>query len=248
MKETECCFIICISAPCRTFSGRAFCFAAKRPPAVAGFPNYSRAKSPGGIFMQTQAKIRKLTVTAMLAAVATVLMFFDFSVPILIPSFVKMDISELPALLASFSLGPAYGVAVCLLKNLFNLIFHGSTGGVGELCNFLMGAAFAGVAGILYQKNKNRKGAIVASLIAAAVMAVVSVPINYYISYPIYAKLFGGIDAIIAAYQAIRPGMNGLLECLVVFNMPFTLVKGLLDAAICFLIYKPLSPVLHGHT
>ena len=78
--------------------------------------------------MQT-TKTHNLVVTAMLAAVATVLMFLDFSVPFLIPTFVKMDISELPALLASFSLGPVYGIVVCLLKNIFNMIFHGSTGG-----------------------------------------------------------------------------------------------------------------------
>ena len=54
------------------------------------------------------------------------------------------------------------------------------------------------------------------------------------------------IDTIMGMYQAIRASTNGLLEGLVVFNPPFTLVKGLLDAVICFLIYKPLSPLIHG--
>ena len=120
---------------------------------------------------QKTANLRKLTVTAMLAAVATVLMFLDFSLPMFIPGFVKMDISELPALLASFGLGPVYGIAVCLVKNLFNLIFHGSTGGIGEVCNFLLGAAFVGTAGLLYKAHKTRKRAILASLAGAAVMA-----------------------------------------------------------------------------
>lgn len=196
--------------------------------------------------MKTHTQIRKLTVTAMLSAVATVLMFLDFSIPILIPSFVKMDVSELPALLASFSLGPVYGIVVCLIKNLLNLVFHGSTNGIGELCNFLLGAAFAGCAGLIYQRNKSRKGAILASVVGAVAMAVVSVPVNYFISYPVYAEMFGGLDKIIAAYQVLRPNVNGLLECLVVFNLPFTLLKGIVDAVLCFLIYKPLSPILHG--
>ena len=196
--------------------------------------------------MQTRNHIRELTVTAMLAAVATVLMFLDFSLPMFIPGCVKMDISELPALLASFSLGPVYGVAVCLIKNVLNLIFHGSTGGIGEVCNFLIGAAFVAAAGILYKRNKTRKGAILAALTGSAVMAVVSIPVNYFISYPVYAQMFGGLDKIIAAYQALRPGTNGLMECLLVFNMPFTFVKGLLNSVLCFLIYKPLSPILHG--
>ena len=191
------------------------------------------------------ARVHKTVVTAMLAAIATVLMFLDFSLPI-IPSFVKMDVSELPALLASFSLGPVSGIVVCLLKNVFNLIFHGSTGGIGELCNFLLGASFVGIAGLIYKYKKTRMGAVIGALVGAAVMAVISIPVNYFISYPVYAAMFGGMDKILAAYNAIRPGSDGLLECLLVFNAPFTLVKGLIDAALTFLIYKPLSPVLHG--
>ena len=196
--------------------------------------------------MTKTSHIRELTVTAMLCAVATVLMFLDFSLPMFIPSFVKMDVSELPALLASFSLGPVYGVAVCLVKNVLNMIFHGSTGGIGELCNFLIGAAFVATAGVLYRVNKTRRGAVIATLVGALVMAVVSVPVNYFISFPVYSAMFGGMDAIIGAYQSLRPGTNGLMECLLVFNMPFTFVKGLLVSVLCFLIYKPLSPILHG--
>ena len=196
--------------------------------------------------MKTKNHIRELTVTAMLAAVATVLMFLDFSLPMFIPGFVKMDVSELPALLASFSLGPVYGVAVCLIKNLLNLIFHGSTGGIGELCNFLLGAAFVATAGIIYRRSKSRKTAVIGCLVGAAVMAVVSVPVNYFISYPVYAKMFGGIDAILAAYQAINPNVDGLLQCLVVFNLPFTFVKGLISVVVTMLVYQPLRPFLKG--
>ena len=92
--------------------------------------------------MKTKNHVRELTVTAMLSAIGFVLMMVDFSLPMFIPFFVKMDISELPALLASFSLGPVYGAAVCLIKNILAAIFHGSTGGIGEVCNFLLGAAF----------------------------------------------------------------------------------------------------------
>jgi len=137
-------------------------------------------------------------------------------------------------------------VVVCLVKNVLAAVFHGSTGGIGEVCNFLMGAVFAAVAGLIYKRHKTRKGAVAASIIGSAAMAAASVPINYFISYPVYAAMFGGMDNILAAYQAINPNVNGLLACLVVFNLPFTLVKGLIDSAICFLIYKPLSPILHG--
>lgn len=197
--------------------------------------------------MKTKNHIRELTVTAMLSAVGFVLMMIDFSLPMFIPFFVKMDISELPALLASFSLGPVYGVAVCLVKNILAAIFHGSTGGIGEVCNFLLGAAFTASAGLIYKHRKSRKTAALGALVGAVIMALVSVPVNYFITYPVYAQMFGGMDLILGAYQELNPNADSLLFCLVTFNMPFTFVKGVLDAVICFLIYKPLSPILHGH-
>ncbi|MCI6399327.1 MAG: ECF transporter S component [Lawsonibacter sp.] len=179
----------------------------------------------------------------MLSAIAFVLMFLDFAVPFM-PSFVKMDVSELPALLAAFALGPVYGVVVCLVKNLLHLLIT-TTGGAGELCNFLLGACFILPAGLVYQKLKSRKGALLGAIVGAVVMGLLSIPLNYYITYPIYTN-FMPIDAILELYRAIRPSANGLLECLVTFNAPFTLLKGLLDVALCLLIYKPLSPLLHG--
>lgn len=191
------------------------------------------------------SKVRVLTGTAMLGAVAAVLMYLEFPIPIM-PAFVKLDVSELPALIASFAYGPVSGILVCLIKNLIKLPST-STAAVGELFNFVMGALFVGVAGLIYKRNKTSKGAIVGALLGALVMAVVSVPYNYFIVYPAYVVMYHlPLDAIIGMYQAINPNVNGLLACLLVFNLPFTFVKGALDAVLCFLVYKPLSPILHG--
>ena len=191
------------------------------------------------------SKVRVLTGTAMLGAVAAVLMYLEFPIPIM-PAFVKLDVSELPALIASFAYGPVSGILVCLIKNLIKLPST-STAAVGELFNFVMGALFVGVAGLIYKRNKTRKGAIVGALLGALVMAVVSVPYNYFIVYPAYVVMYHlPLDAIIGMYQAINPNVNGLLACLLVFNLPFTFVKGALDAVLCFRVYKPLSPILHG--
>lgn len=194
--------------------------------------------------MSAQSKMtHRIAVTAILGAVATVLQLFEIPIPVLIPNFVRLDFSELPALLASFSLGPVWGAAVCLIKNLFKL-FTSYSGGIGELGNFLFGISFVVPAGIIYKRHKSRRGAFAAALIGAACMAVLSVPINYYITYPVYTKLMP-LEAIISLYQQIRPSANGLLNCLITFNAPFTLLKGLLDVVLCFFIYKPLSPLLH---
>ncbi len=189
-------------------------------------------------------KTRKLAVCAMLGAVSTVLMFFSFNVP-LMPSFIKMDFSELPALLAAYSYGPMAGVAVCFIKNAMN-VFSTTTGGVGELSNFLLGCMFVIPAGMLYSKNKTKKGAVIRAVAGAVAMAVSSVAINYYITYPVYT-VFMPMDVIIGMYQAILPSVKTLLQALIIFNMPYTFIKGMLNVAIAMLIYKPLSPILKGN-
>lgn len=201
-----------------------------------------------------RSRTHKIAVTAMLSAAATVLMFLEFPIPFLIPSFVELDFSELPALLAAFSLGPVSGVVVCLVKNVIKGLLFSGTGGVGEMCNFLLGICFVIPAGLIYRYKKTRSGALIGALAGAVIMAVCSVPVNYFISYPVYTK-FLPIDVIIGMYQEIVQRfsdffhaswqVNGLLGCLIAFNAPFTLLKGLLDMGLCFLIYKPLSPLLH---
>ena len=99
-------------------------------------------------------------------------------------------------------------------------------------------------AGLIYRAKRTRGGALAGALLGSAAMAVCSVPINYFISYPFYTS-FMPLDTIIGMYQDLIPSVDGLLACLVIFNAPFTLLKGLLDTLLAFLIYKPLSPLLH---
>jgi len=193
----------------------------------------------------SRQRARYLTVTAMLSAVAYILMFIDFPIPFLIPSFIQMDISELPALIGSFAMGPACGVCICLVKNLLHL-FITSTGGVGELSNFLLGVAFVLPAGLIYKKKKSKKSAIRGALIGAVLMGVISIPINYFLTYPIYYN-FMPQEVILEAYRAIVPSMKNILQCLICFNMPFTIVKGLFSVGITMLTYKHLSPILKGN-
>ena len=189
-----------------------------------------------------------LTVAAMLSAVAFILMFIEFPIPMLIPAFIKRDFSDLPALLGAFALGPVYGVIISFMKNLLHIVIKGtSTACVGELSNFILGAIFSAVAGYLYKHHKSRKTAIIGAVAGAVAMGVLSVPSNYFVVYPAYVQFYHmPLEAILGMYQAILPSADSLIKCLIIFNLPFTLVKGLLDAVLCMLIYKPLSPILHG--
>jgi riboflavin transporter FmnP len=196
---------------------------------------------------------RKMVMTAMLSAVSTVLLFLNFPVP-LMPSFIKFDFSELPALIASFSMGPLWGVLVCFVKNLINLFLDGfETFGVGELSNFLLGVSLVLPAGILYRFMRGRRGALIGCLAGSVLMALVTLPSNYFLIYPVYATVFvpgatveEGMQVIIGLYQVILPWADSLWKCLLVFNAPFTLVKGLANTLLCFLVYKPLSHFIQG--
>ncbi|WP_099205994.1 ECF transporter S component [Scatolibacter rhodanostii] len=194
--------------------------------------------------VQKRVNVRKLAVVAVLGAVASVLMFLEFSIPI-VPSFLKLDFSELPALIAAFAFGPLSGVAVCLIKNVVNLLFSSSFG-VGSIANFLIGAVFVWTAGFIYQKGKNRKSAMIGVLVGSIIMGVASLFVNYYIVYPIYAQLMT-MEKIIQAYQVIYPGVKNLWQALLIFNLPFTIIKGFINAGLTFMLYKKLSPILKGN-
>ena len=197
---------------------------------------------------EKRINIRYMTMTAMLSAIAFILMFMDFSVPFM-PGFIKLDISELPALIGTFAMGPASGVIICLVKNILHLLIT-TTGGVGELSNFVLGAAFVLPAGLFYKYKKSRKSALIGSLAGALIMALFSLPSNYFVVYPFYTN-FMPEDAIIGAYNAIISVVGGhvdnLFQCLLLFNVPFTFVKGLLSVLITFLIYKHISPIIKGN-
>ena len=186
---------------------------------------------------------RKIAVTGIMSAVSAVLMMLSFNIPIM-PSFIKMDFSEFPALITAFSVGPFWGVLVCLIKNLLNLPFT-TTAGVGELSNFVVGALLVLPAGIIYKKNKNRASAFVGALIGSFITAVISVPWNYFVTYPLFSKILNmPLSVILKMYQVINPAVDNLFQALLIFNLPYTFCKGLVITVLTFLVYKKLSPII----
>ena len=188
-------------------------------------------------------KTRVIAGCGMLTAVAIVLQYLEFPIPF-IPSFIKLDFSDLPELIGAFAYGPLAGVAIALVKNVIHLAVSQS-GYVGELSNFILGAVFALVAGLIYKKKKTMKMALVGGVIGAICMAAVSFPSNLFIVYPFYYN-FMPKEIVLQAYQAIIPSMKSIEQSLLIFNVPFTFIKGLLCVIISMFIYKPLSPVLKG--
>ncbi len=194
---------------------------------------------------KTGITARQIAVTGVLSAAAFVLQLIEFPLPFLIPPFIKFDFSDLPAVIGAFALGPVWGILIELIKNVLHAVMASGSFGIGELSNFMLGAVFTGVAGLVYRKNRTKKGALIASVSGALAMAVFSLPSNYFVVYPVYYR-FMPEETILAAYQAIIPSVKSIAQCLLVFNVPFTFVKGMIDVGITFLVYKRLSPIIKG--
>lgn len=193
---------------------------------------------------QRKFSTRVMVGAGMLAAVSIVLQYLEFPIFIM-PFFIKMDFSDLPALIGAFAYGPLVGVVIQFVKNLVHLLASQSAF-VGELSNFILGAVFVATAGLVYKKDKTKKHAFKGGLIGAVVMGIASIISNYFLVYPVYYRLYMPEEVVLGAYQAILPSMKNIIECLLVFNLPFTIVKGLLCVVIAMLIYKPLSRILKG--
>ena len=184
---------------------------------------------------------RMLTTTALLGAISSILLFLNFALPIF-PSFIKMDVSDAPALIASFALGPQYGAFVELVKNLINLT-HTTTGGIGELANFTIGCAYVLPAGLIYRRNKTLRTAVRAIALGVVSMTVVAALMNYFVLIPLYSKLMP-LETIISMYQAINPYADTLGKVVLMSIVPFNILKGTITGILTFALYKRLSPIL----
>lgn len=190
-------------------------------------------------------RLRMLTTTAMLGAMAGLLMLVEFPLGFIAPSFYKIDLSEVPVMICTFAFGPVQGIVTELIKILIKLIFKGtSTGLVGELANFVIGVAMVIPAGIIYRRHKTKKHAVIGMAVSTAVMSAVGVFLNAWVMIPMYSR-FMPIEQIVEAGKAIIPWVTDSFTFCLFCVLPFNLIKGILVSVIVAVIYKPLSRLIH---
>lgn len=187
---------------------------------------------------------RKVTMTAMLAAISYIMAFAEFPVPFS-PSFARMDLSDFPALVGAFAFGPSIGVMMELVKNGLQLLST-STGGVGELANFLMGSSYVLTAGLIYKWHKTKKTAIISLITGSVVMGITAAAANYFLLLPMF-EAFTPLDQIIESFGMFILFINTKLDVVLYNAFPFNLLKGLAIGAFTMLVYKRLTPVLKGN-
>lgn len=171
-------------------------------------------------------KTSRMIKISLLAAIAVILMYIDVPVIPLFP-WLKMDLSDVPALIGAFGFGPIAGVVIELLKNVLYFLIKGSgTGIVGETANFLIGSSLILPAGIIYHRNKNKKNAILGMILGAISIQVVGILANVYFLLPAYG---------------IQMSQSETLKYITVGLLPLNGAKALIVSVITYFLYKRVS-------
>lgn len=187
-------------------------------------------------------KTKKITLTAMFAAMATLLMYLEIPLPFM-PPFLKLDPSLLPILIGSFSLGPVSAVCMSFVKASIHLLST-QTGGVGELADFLMTSAFALTAAFVYKKNHTKDGAKIACILGTVALTIMGIITNTYLLIPFYSRIMP-LDAIFEACSSKNSLITGMSGYILFGVIPFNLIKGIIISLITFAVYKRISKHIH---
>lgn len=186
---------------------------------------------------RTGEKTKNLVRVAVMAGIAFVLMFIDFPILFVAPSFMKLDLSDVPALISGFAMGPMYGVMVQFIKVLLNLS-KSITGGVGELSNFIVGSSLVLVSSLVYHRNKTIKTAALGLFLGVLVMTAIAMASNYFIVFPLYSRIMIPMETLVGMGNAITPRINSLETMMIYSIMPFNLIKGTISSIATLVLYK----------
>lgn len=193
------------------------------------------------VALGSMGDVKRLTAIGLFSAISFIIMLFEFPLPFA-PAFYKMDLSEVPVLIVSFSFGPVAGVLTEFVKIMLKLLFRSTTTAfVGELANFMVGCALILPASILYHTQKSKKSAMIGCVLGILVMSVFAVFLNAVYLVPTFAKMFGmPMDALIQMGAAMNPAIVNLHSFVLLTVLPFNLLKGSIVCIIVVLLYKSL--------
>lgn len=194
---------------------------------------------------EKQSPARRVAYVGIFAAIAAVLMYFEFPLPFA-PGFYELDFSEIPVLICSFSMGPVAGVVCEFLKVVLKLLLKGtSTAFVGDLANFVVGCSFILPASVVYFAKKTKTGAIIGMGVGTAAMTVFGSLFNAIYLIPTFSVLFGQpLEVIIGMGTAINPAIVSVNTLVLFAVVPFNLLKGVAVSVITFFLYKHIERLL----
>lgn len=162
------------------------------------------------------SKLKKLVVLSLLSAVSLVLFFISFPLPLL-PPYLKVDFSDVPALIAGLVFSPLAGMLVVFLKNALYFVASGATDPIGVVANFIAGSLYILPVAYLYHRYKGVKSIVSGLVIGTVGMAIVMSLLNYLVILPAYSWLIG-----MEMNEAIK------WTSVVAGILPFNAIKGLI--------------------
>lgn len=182
---------------------------------------------------------------AVMGMLSFFIMLIEIPLPIT-PEFLKMDLSDLPAIIGGFSLGPLAGILIELLKILLKLAIRGTTTmGVGELANFLVGSIFVIVSVITYKKINSKKGLVLGLFLGTIIMSLVASALNYTVLLPFYSKAYGlPLKTYIDMAKSVNSYVIDLRSFIVFGIFPFNIIKGVIISIISYPIYIRLRDTI----
>ena len=189
------------------------------------------------------SKTKKLTYSALFAAIATIVMFLEFPLPFM-PPFLKVDLSGFISLLTAFMFGWLPAVMVTLIKDIIHS-FSSTTGYVGELADFLMISAFSITVSLFYEKDHTKKGAMLGLATGSVITTIIGMLTNKYMLIPFFSKVMP-IDAIISMCNKINPTIDSVNTYIFLGVLPFNLIKCIFLSIITLVLYKRLSVFINS--
>ncbi len=188
---------------------------------------------------------KNITRISLLSVIAFLLMYLEFPLTFIAPPFIKLDISDMPALIGGFAMGPLVGVSIELIKCILIFFVRGTTtGGVGEFSNFIVGALLVSTASAFYRRNRTYGGAVLGLFIGVLSMTAFATLSNYFVVFPLYGKIMP-MEAIIEMGRAVSSRVNSLWSLMIYCIVPFNLVKGFITSIVTLVLYKRVSSLLH---
>ena len=182
---------------------------------------------------------------AFLSAIAAILMQWGIKLPAIFPSFLEIDFSEVPALVGILTINPWAGIVIVVVKNVLKaLLFGSSTGYVGELANMLISIGYILPLTLVVRKSKDIKHVTMGIIGGIVGIMVTGALVNYFITVPLYAKVFMPMETIIEIGHAIIPAVNDKFTLVMLSITPFNFVKGTLVAIASIAFIKAIQPAL----
>lgn len=175
-------------------------------------------------------KTFRLAKMAMLVAISIVLVLLIHFPLFPAAPYLEYDPADIPIFIGTFAFGPGAGVLLTVLVSVIQGTTVSASGQIwGIIMHIAATGSFAVVAGNIYQRQKTKKGAIIALAVGVLVMVAAMCLANLIIT-PIYT----GMPR--AAVAAMIPT--------IIF--PFNLIKAGINAVVTFLLYKRISHFLHN--